>query len=79
MSVFGLEPGESALFINGLQAHLDIYDVFSLLDTMRDEAKLMEGLYNLGSQVIKFRYNNNYIKHADSQLKQIIVLYNIST
>ena len=47
-STFGLQPGDSALFINGLQADLDVYDVFTLLDTMKAEAKLMEGLNNLG-------------------------------
>ena len=62
MAMFGMEPGESALFINGLQAHLDIYDVFSLLDTMRDEAKLMEGLYNLGSQVNAQICNNHLLR-----------------
>lgn len=44
-------PGESAMFINGLQADLDIYDVFTLLETLRSEAKLMEGLHSLGIQV----------------------------
>ena len=48
----GMEPGDSALFINGLQAHLDVYDMFTLLETMRSEAKLMEGLYELANQVI---------------------------
>ena len=41
------------LFINGLQADLDVYDVFSLLDTLLGEAKIMEGLYSLGIQVRK--------------------------
>ena len=48
---FGLGPGESALFINGLQADLEIYDVFTLLDTLKSEAKLMEGLHSLGIKV----------------------------
>ncbi len=51
MSHFGLDAGESAMFVNGLQADLDIYDVFTLLETMKSEAKLMEGLHQLGSQV----------------------------
>ena len=41
-------PGESVLFINGRQADLDVYDVFTLVETLRSESKLMEGLYNLG-------------------------------
>lgn len=43
-------PGESAFFINGRQADLDIYDVFTLVETLRSEAKQMEGLYQLGKQ-----------------------------
>lgn len=39
------------MFINGLQADLDIYDVFTLLETLKDEAKLMEGLHAIGKQV----------------------------
>jgi len=42
-------PGESALFINGRQADLDVYDVFTLVETLRSEARLMEGLYNRGT------------------------------
>ena len=48
--MYGLAPGDSALFINGRQADLDIYDVFTLLETMRSEAKLMEGLHAIGEQ-----------------------------
>ena len=47
---YGLLPGDSALFINGRQADLDVYDVFTLLETLRSEGKLMEGLFSLGSQ-----------------------------
>jgi UDP-glucose:glycoprotein glucosyltransferase len=43
-------PGESALFINGRQADLDVYDVFTLVETLRSEAKLMEGLHDIGQQ-----------------------------
>ena len=49
-STYGIMPGESALFINGRQADVDVYDVFTLVETLRSEAKLMEGLYNLGKQ-----------------------------
>ena len=50
-TTFGLSPGENAMFVNGLQADLEIYDVFTLLETMRSEAKLMEGLHSLAKQV----------------------------
>ena len=42
------------MFINGIQADLTVYDVFSLLDTLLGEAKLMEGLYSLGIQVVRW-------------------------
>jgi UDP-glucose:glycoprotein glucosyltransferase len=38
------------MFINGQQVDLDVYDVFTLLDNMRAEATLMEGLHALGIQ-----------------------------
>ncbi|KAL8187543.1 UNVERIFIED_CONTAM: UDP-glucose:glycoprotein glucosyltransferase 1, partial [Gekko kuhli] len=44
----GLHPGDSALFINGLQIDLDTQDIFSLFDLLRNEARVMEGLHSLG-------------------------------
>ncbi|XP_054981511.1 UDP-glucose:glycoprotein glucosyltransferase 1 isoform X2 [Sorex araneus] len=44
----GLQPGDSALFINGLHIDLDTQDVFSLFDVLRNEARVMEGLHRLG-------------------------------
>uniref|UniRef100_A0A8C2UXN0 UDP-glucose:glycoprotein glucosyltransferase 1 n=1 Tax=Chinchilla lanigera TaxID=34839 RepID=A0A8C2UXN0_CHILA len=44
----GLQPGDSALFINGLHIDLDTQDIFSLFDVLRNEARVMEGLYRLG-------------------------------
>lgn len=47
----GLQPGESAMYINGIAADLSVYDVYRLLETLRSEAKLMEGLHNMGIKV----------------------------
>uniref|UniRef100_A0A8C5S070 UDP-glucose ceramide glucosyltransferase-like 1 n=1 Tax=Laticauda laticaudata TaxID=8630 RepID=A0A8C5S070_LATLA len=44
----GLQLGDSALFINGLHIDLDTQDIFSLLDVLRNEARVMEGLHSLG-------------------------------
>ncbi|XP_037379048.1 UDP-glucose:glycoprotein glucosyltransferase 1 isoform X1 [Talpa occidentalis] len=44
----GLQPGDSALFINGLHIDLDTQDIFSLFDILRNEARVMEGLHRLG-------------------------------
>ncbi|XP_062849869.1 UDP-glucose:glycoprotein glucosyltransferase 1 [Trichomycterus rosablanca] len=43
----GLQPGDSALFINGLHIDLDVQDIFSVFDVLRGEARVMEGLRNL--------------------------------
>ena len=47
----GLPAGESALYLNGIPMDMEVYDVFSLLDIMRSEAKIMEGLFSLGLKV----------------------------
>ncbi|XP_067842577.1 UDP-glucose:glycoprotein glucosyltransferase 1 isoform X2 [Heptranchias perlo] len=44
----GLQPGDSALFINGLHLDLDTHNPFSILDILKEEGKIMDGLYNLG-------------------------------
>lgn len=46
-----LGPGESALYLNGRSVDMDIYDMFTLLDIMSTEAKLVEGLHSLGFKV----------------------------
>ncbi|XP_060085960.1 UDP-glucose:glycoprotein glucosyltransferase 1-like [Ylistrum balloti] len=43
----GLSAGESALFLNGLPVDIEVYDIYSLLELMRSETNLMEGLYSL--------------------------------
>uniref|UniRef100_A0A671PLJ1 UDP-glucose ceramide glucosyltransferase-like 1 n=1 Tax=Sinocyclocheilus anshuiensis TaxID=1608454 RepID=A0A671PLJ1_9TELE len=43
----GLQPGDSALFINGLHIDLDVQDIFSVFDMLRNEARVMEGLRSL--------------------------------
>ncbi|XP_021577394.2 UDP-glucose:glycoprotein glucosyltransferase 1 isoform X2 [Ictidomys tridecemlineatus] len=48
----GLQPGDSALFINGLHIDLDTQDIFSLFDVLRNEARVMEGLHRLGIEGI---------------------------
>ncbi|XP_016400812.1 UDP-glucose:glycoprotein glucosyltransferase 2-like, partial [Sinocyclocheilus rhinocerous] len=53
----GIQPGDASLFINGIHVDLDIHNPFSILDILRSEAKILEGLHNLGirgSSVSKF-------------------------
>ncbi|KAM7380489.1 hypothetical protein PAMP_003781 [Pampus punctatissimus] len=44
----GVHPGNGELFINGLHIDLDIHNPFSILDILRAEARVLEGLHNLG-------------------------------
>ncbi|XP_035995136.1 UDP-glucose:glycoprotein glucosyltransferase 2 isoform X2 [Fundulus heteroclitus] len=44
----GIQPGDGELFINGLHIDLDVHNPFSILDILRGEAKVLEGLHNLG-------------------------------
>ncbi|XP_059502942.1 UDP-glucose:glycoprotein glucosyltransferase 2 [Stegostoma tigrinum] len=44
----GLQPGDSALFVNGIRIDPDTHSPFSILDILRQEGKVMDGLYNLG-------------------------------
>ncbi|KAM6934699.1 UDP-glucose:glycoprotein glucosyltransferase 2 isoform 2-T2 [Xenentodon cancila] len=44
----GVHPGDGELFINGLHIDLDIHNPFSILDILREEARVLEGLHNLG-------------------------------
>ncbi|XP_068428233.1 UDP-glucose:glycoprotein glucosyltransferase 2 isoform X1 [Clinocottus analis] len=46
----GVHPGDGELFINGLHIDLDINNPFSILDILRGEARVLEGLHNLGIQ-----------------------------
>uniref|UniRef100_A0A669DNE1 UDP-glucose glycoprotein glucosyltransferase 2 n=1 Tax=Oreochromis niloticus TaxID=8128 RepID=A0A669DNE1_ORENI len=44
----GVHPGDGELFINGLHIDLDIHNPFSIWDILKSEAKVLEGLHNLG-------------------------------
>ncbi|XP_062312651.1 UDP-glucose:glycoprotein glucosyltransferase 2 isoform X3 [Osmerus eperlanus] len=44
----GVHPGDGGLFINGLHIDLDVHNPFSILDIIRGEARILEGLHNLG-------------------------------
>ena len=49
-SSLGLSAGDSAMFINGLQVDLDVSDVFTLVELLRSESHMMEGLHSLAEQ-----------------------------
>lgn len=45
---FNLQPSETALFINGQQLNIDSTDMFTLLEHLRDEVKIVEGIAKIG-------------------------------
>ena len=47
-NAMGIGPKDSMLYVNGLSYDLDYVDVFSLFDTLRSEAKSLDGLGRLG-------------------------------
>uniref|UniRef100_A0A8C1XIF9 UDP-glucose ceramide glucosyltransferase-like 1 n=1 Tax=Cyprinus carpio TaxID=7962 RepID=A0A8C1XIF9_CYPCA len=53
----GIHPGDAGLFINGIHVDLDLHNPFSILDILRTEAKILQGLHSLGirgSSISKF-------------------------
>lgn len=47
-SSLNIQPSDTALFINGLFFDLDVVDVISLLEVLRQELRTMEGLHHIG-------------------------------
>jgi UDP-glucose:glycoprotein glucosyltransferase len=43
-----LQPTDAALFINGLHYDMDYVDIFTILDAIKSEAKILDGLGRLG-------------------------------
>ncbi|XP_016059304.1 PREDICTED: UDP-glucose:glycoprotein glucosyltransferase 2-like isoform X2 [Miniopterus natalensis] len=69
-SRFEIQPGDACLYINGLRVDIDAPDPFSILDMLKLEGKIMNGLRNLGmsrehmTEFLKLNsrvWNNNYI------------------
>jgi UDP-glucose:glycoprotein glucosyltransferase len=47
-SSLNLQPADTALFVNGMFFDLDVVDVISLLEVVRQELRVMEGLHKIG-------------------------------
>ncbi|VTJ52423.1 Hypothetical predicted protein [Marmota monax] len=61
---FEIQPGDARLFINGLHVDMDVYDPFSILDMLKLEGKVMNGLQNLGingENLSKFLKLNSHV------------------
>ncbi|XP_032258630.1 UDP-glucose:glycoprotein glucosyltransferase 2 isoform X1 [Phoca vitulina] len=65
---FEIQPGDACLFINGLRVDMSAYDPFSLLDMLKLEGKMMNGLRNLGinkEDISKFlKLNSHVLDHT---------------
>ncbi|XP_029460576.1 UDP-glucose:glycoprotein glucosyltransferase 2 isoform X2 [Rhinatrema bivittatum] len=46
--ILGIQPGDANLYINGLHIDLETGNLFSILETLKMEGKLIDGLHNLG-------------------------------
>ena len=43
-----MEAGDSALFLSGIKIDLDELDIFSLMETLKSETTVLEGLHAFG-------------------------------
>ena len=43
-----LQPSDAALYINGLHYDMDYVDIFTILEALKSEAKVLDGLGRLG-------------------------------
>lgn len=48
-----LQPQDTAIFVNGMFFDLDVVDVISLLEIIRQEQRLMQGLHAVGNIIIQ--------------------------
>lgn len=54
-STLNLQPSDTALFINGMFFDLDLVDIYTILETLRQEMRTMQGLHTIG-------VNNDHLK-----------------
>lgn len=47
-----LQPPDAAIFVNGLFFDADTLDVGSLLETLRTELRVLDGLYKLSKNLL---------------------------
>ncbi|KAK7864404.1 hypothetical protein R5R35_000446 [Gryllus longicercus] len=82
-----LQPSDTALFLNGMFFDLDVVDMISLLEVVRQELRVMEGLHKIGisqSQMssllaLDFGGNNNGEYAIDIRDSAVIWINDIET
>ena len=50
-STLHLQPSDTALFINGMFFDLETQDIFTILEYLRQELRVMEGLHDIGKSI----------------------------
>uniref|UniRef100_A0A0N4XT99 UDP-glucose:glycoprotein glucosyltransferase (inferred by orthology to a D. melanogaster protein) n=1 Tax=Nippostrongylus brasiliensis TaxID=27835 RepID=A0A0N4XT99_NIPBR len=70
LSEAGLEPGESALFFNGINLDIDSLDMFQLVDIIKQEERVSRGFFKMGFQreyhsiLLAMDFSDDKVKYA---------------
>ena len=69
LSTLNIQPTDAALFINGQFFDMDFTDMFTILDTIRSEERVLGGLGSLGldSKQIQYLMNLNLVNKQQTQ------------
>ena len=69
LSTLNIQPTDAALFVNGQYFDMDFTDMFTILDTLRSEEKVLGGLGSLGltSKQIQYLMNLNLVNKQQAQ------------
>ena len=69
LSTLNIQPTDAALFINGQYFDMDYSDMFTILDTLRSEERVLGGLGSLGltSKQIQYLMNLNLVNKQQTQ------------
>uniref|UniRef100_A0A0K0DP68 Thioredoxin_12 domain-containing protein n=1 Tax=Angiostrongylus cantonensis TaxID=6313 RepID=A0A0K0DP68_ANGCA len=71
----GLEAGESALFLNGINLDIDSLDAFQLVDVIKQEERVSTGFFNMGIKVCDFVIPDFLCPHVYTLCEYIIYAY----
>lgn len=52
-----VQPSDTSLFVNGMFFDLETHDIFTILEYIRDELRMMEGLNDIGNIIVHFHSN----------------------
>lgn len=61
-ATLNLQSSDTALFLNGIFFDMDLVDTMTILDSLRQEMRVLEGLHSSG-KLNKLFQSWNYLKH----------------